>query len=138
MKESFLKYLLLLQLFTLITACKTNQAAAENWIGSWACAQMLVEPNNMPPAPGLAENTLRQIIKVSIGGEHIRLRFSNVFSDQITEFRFLIFYLFLPNLHLFFQFFCIEGLKFSMGFSGLIYCFIFLNWKACLLSFSID
>lgn len=56
----------------------------ENWVGTWACAQMQVEPNNMPPAPGLSENTLRQIIKVSIGGKHMRLRFSNIFSDQPT------------------------------------------------------
>jgi len=92
MIKRYLKYVLLLQFFTLIIGCKANQqqanssekVTAENWVGSWACAQMLVEPNNMPPAPGLAENTLRQIIKVSIGGEHIRFRFSNVFSDQTT------------------------------------------------------
>ena len=91
MIKKYLKYILLLQLFTLIIGCKTNQplvnskkASTENWVGSWACAPMLVEPNNMPPAPGLSENTLRQIIKVSIGGEYIRLRFSNVFSDQTT------------------------------------------------------
>ena len=45
---------------------------------------MLVEPNNMPPAPGLTDNTLRQIIRVSIGGKRLRLRFSNIFSDQPT------------------------------------------------------
>ncbi|WP_343613906.1 SGNH/GDSL hydrolase family protein [Flavobacterium sp.] len=90
--KRYLKYILFLPLFVLIIECKTNQSlinssrksASVNWVGSWACAQMLVEPHNMPPAPGLAENTLRQIIKVSIGGEHIRLRFSNLFSDQPT------------------------------------------------------
>uniref|UniRef100_UPI001FCE2F5D Acetylxylan esterase I n=1 Tax=Flavobacterium johnsoniae TaxID=986 RepID=UPI001FCE2F5D len=35
-----------------------------------------------PPEPGLAQNTLRQIIKVSLGGKQIRMRFSNLFSDQ--------------------------------------------------------
>jgi len=90
--KRYLQYILFLQIFILIAGCKTDQAlvnsseksASENWVGSWACAQMLVEPHNMPPAPGLAENTLRQIIKVSIGGEHVRLRFSNLFSDQAT------------------------------------------------------
>jgi lysophospholipase L1-like esterase len=38
----------------------------------------------MPPAPGLTDNTLRQIIRVSIGGKRLRLRFSNIFSDQPT------------------------------------------------------
>ncbi|PBJ15937.1 SGNH/GDSL hydrolase family protein [Flavobacterium sp. ACN6] len=88
----YLKYILFVQFFVLVMGCKTNQtlvksskkAADVNWVGSWACAQMLVETNNMPPDPGLAENTLRQIIKVSIGGDNIRLRFSNLFSDQPT------------------------------------------------------
>jgi len=87
----YLIYTLILPLFILITGCKSQsvvnssaKANTENWVGSWACAQMLVEPNNMPPAPGLAENTLRQIVKVSIGGENVRLRFSNLFSDQPT------------------------------------------------------
>ncbi len=73
--------------------CKSNQIATtvsteiasnQNWVGTWATAQMLVEPNNMPPAPGLTDNTLRQIIRVSIGGKRMRLRFSNIFSDQPT------------------------------------------------------
>ena len=43
MIKRYLKYILLLQLFTLILGCKTNQplanssekAKAENWVGSW-------------------------------------------------------------------------------------------------------
>lgn len=90
MKKEHFKGLLFLQLFFLV--CHSNQSSVmaqaksktENWVGTWACAQMLVEPNNMPPAPGLSENTLRQIIRVSIGGKRMRLRFSNIFSDQPT------------------------------------------------------
>lgn len=90
MKKKHFKWLLFLQLFFLV--CQSNQSSVmaqsksktENWVGTWACAQMLVEPNNMPPAPGLSENTLRQVIRVSIGGKHMRLRFSNIFSDQPT------------------------------------------------------
>jgi len=33
----------------------------------------------MPPAPGLAGSTLRQVIHVSVGGPRIRVRFSNTF-----------------------------------------------------------
>lgn len=54
----------------------------ENWVGTWATAPQLVEPGNMPPSPGLANNTLRQVVRVSIGGDVLRLRFSNVFSQQ--------------------------------------------------------
>jgi len=87
MKKKHFKGLLFLQLFFLILSCQIlaqSKSKTENWVGTWACAQMLVEPNNMPPAPGLSENTLRQIIRVSIGGKRIRLRFSNIFSDQPT------------------------------------------------------
>lgn len=92
MKKEYFKLLLFSHLFFLVLGCKSGQtpvkvsakAGTENWTGTWATAQMLVEPNNMPPAPGLSENTLRQIIKVSIGGKQLRLCFSNIFSDQPT------------------------------------------------------
>ena len=57
-------------------------AAAENWVGTWGTAPQLVEPNNMPPEPGLTNNTIRQIVCVSIGGETLRLRFTNEFSKE--------------------------------------------------------
>jgi len=92
MKKDYLKWVLFLHLFLLILGCKathteikkTEKANTESWVGTWACAQMLVEPHNMPPVPGLSENTLRQIIRVSVGGKRLRLRFSNIFSDQPT------------------------------------------------------
>ncbi len=57
---------------------------SKKWVGTWATAPQLVEPNNMPPAPGLTNNSLRQIVRVSIGGDTIRLRFSNEFSTNPT------------------------------------------------------
>lgn len=50
---------------------------AATWVGTWASAQQLTEEANEPPAPGLTGNTLRQIVRVSIGGQRLRLRFSN-------------------------------------------------------------
>ena len=50
-------------------------------MGTWATSQQIVEPGNMPPAPGLSGNTLRQVVHVSLGGTQIRTRFSNVFGD---------------------------------------------------------
>jgi lysophospholipase L1-like esterase len=52
------------------------------WVGTWSTAPQLVEPKNMPPAPGLNNNTLRQVVRVSIGGDIMRLRFSNEFSTH--------------------------------------------------------
>jgi lysophospholipase L1-like esterase len=50
---------------------------ATSWFGTWASAQQLTEEANEPPEPGLTGNTLRQIVRVSIGGQRLRLRFSN-------------------------------------------------------------
>src|SRR2546429_6311818 len=44
--------------------------------------QQLVEPRNMPPAPGLAGSTLRQVIHTSTGGPMVRVRFSNAFGSS--------------------------------------------------------
>jgi lysophospholipase L1-like esterase len=59
-----------------------SDAKSKIWTGSWTTAPQLVELKNMPPAPGLANNTFRQIVRVSIGGDLVRLRFTNIFSKD--------------------------------------------------------
>lgn len=54
----------------------------EEWVGTWRTAPQLVEPRNMPPQPGLSHNTLRQVVRVSLGGDSLRVRFSNEFSTS--------------------------------------------------------
>ena len=54
----------------------------ERWVGTWSTAEQLVEPRNLPPEPGLTNNTLRQVIHVSIGGSRLRVKFSNEFSTS--------------------------------------------------------
>lgn len=62
----------------------TNQKGepghGKNMVGTWGTAPQLVETKNMPPEPGLANNTLRQVVRVSIGGKILQLKFSNEFS----------------------------------------------------------
>ena len=58
-----------------------STTADSAWVGTWATSLQIVEPANMPPAPGLSANTLRQVVHVSLGGKSIRVRFSNVFGD---------------------------------------------------------
>ena len=61
-------------------AGSVNSAAGagnEKWVGTWVAAQQLTETSSKPPAPGLTDSTLRQIVHVSIGGTQLRLRFSN-------------------------------------------------------------
>jgi lysophospholipase L1-like esterase len=55
------------------------------WVGTWGAAPQLTEPKNLPPAPGLSDGTLRQIVHVSIGGSRLRVRFSNAFGSGPVE-----------------------------------------------------
>lgn len=56
--------------------------APSKWVGAWSTAPQLVETANMPPSPGLTNNSLRQIVRVSLGGDTLRLRFTNDFSTS--------------------------------------------------------
>ena len=61
---------------------QSNGDSTKKWVGTWATAPQLVEPNNMPPSPGLTNNSLRQVVRVSIGGDTLRVKFSNEFSTS--------------------------------------------------------
>ena len=52
------------------------------WVGTWACGPQTTEQGNLPPAPGLNGNTLRQAIHVTLGGRRLRLRLSNEFGTN--------------------------------------------------------
>lgn len=70
-------------LILLLTFCFNTFNYSQNlkWVGTWTTAPQLVETGNNPPSPGLSNNTLRQIVRVSIGGDSLRIRFSNEFSS---------------------------------------------------------
>ena len=77
--------LLIVLLLSACSGSKTVSTGNKGWVGTWSTAPQLVEPHNMPPEPGLTENTLRQTVRVSIGGGVVRLRFSNAFSKSPVE-----------------------------------------------------
>lgn len=52
-------------------------AQSDIWVGSWSTANYAAGAGNVPPSPFLANNTLRQIVRVSIGGNTLRIKFSN-------------------------------------------------------------
>lgn len=57
---------------------------SSNWVTTWGCAPQLTEPGNLPPVP-LANRTLRQFVRTTVGGKHLRVRFANIFgTDAIT------------------------------------------------------
>lgn len=55
----------------------TANGQSKIWVGSWSCANYAAGANNTPPSPFLANNTLRQIVRVSIGGDSLRVKFTN-------------------------------------------------------------
>ncbi|HSC52945.1 MAG TPA: SGNH/GDSL hydrolase family protein [Phnomibacter sp.] len=81
-----IKYLSIIICTTVVScaATKSNLSTQSDkkWLTTWATAPQLVEPNNLAPEPGLSYNTLRQIVRISVGGKKIRLRFSNQYSKD--------------------------------------------------------
>jgi lysophospholipase L1-like esterase len=57
----------------------TGAQAAERWVGSWATSQQIPEERNALAAQDLDDATLRQTVRLSIGGERLRVRLSNAF-----------------------------------------------------------
>jgi len=60
-------------------------AQTRDWVTTWATALQIAEPHNRPPEPGLAGNSFRQIVQVSIGGKALRLHLSNLFNADPTD-----------------------------------------------------
>ncbi|MEH3120439.1 MAG: SGNH/GDSL hydrolase family protein [Sphingomonas phyllosphaerae] len=54
-------------------------ARACSWQAAWASAQMTPQGENVLPANALRDATLRQVVRPSIGGARVRVRFSNAY-----------------------------------------------------------
>jgi lysophospholipase L1-like esterase len=55
-------------------------AAAERcWLAAWASAQQVPEERNALPSADLTDATLRQVVRLSLGGQRFRVRVSNLF-----------------------------------------------------------
>ena len=61
---------------------QSGSGTAKKWVGTWSTGVQLVETRNNPPSPGLTGNSLRQVVRVSIGGEALRVKFSNEYSKS--------------------------------------------------------
>ncbi|MBB5711012.1 SGNH/GDSL hydrolase family protein [Sphingomonas xinjiangensis] len=53
--------------------------AGERWVASWGSAQMIPLDENALPAARASDVTLRQVVRLSVGGKRLRVRFSNAF-----------------------------------------------------------
>lgn len=74
-------------LFTLVAGLAAHAAPPAEWRPAWSPALQLVEPRNLPPAPGLDGRALRQEIRLARGGEEFRVTVSNLFGDAPLEIR---------------------------------------------------
>ena len=62
-------------------------SSAQNWVGTWATAPQTVVKSFMPYNNCMTNRSVRQVVKVSIGGDVIRLKLSNIYSMQPVEIR---------------------------------------------------
>ena len=76
----------LLVLFIVFCAISTY-SLAQNWVGTWATAPQTVVRSFMPYNNCMTNRSVRQVVKVSIGGDVIRLKLSNIYSMQPVEIR---------------------------------------------------
>ena len=85
-KDSFF-YAIVLVSLTVVSGCAQEmlvdrQVWDSHWVGTWASSAQEVEAKLMPPEfQQLNDTTLRQVVRVSVGGEMLRVRFSNAFAD---------------------------------------------------------
>jgi lysophospholipase L1-like esterase len=67
-----------------LTALTGNLLAQTKWVATWATSpEPLVSGQSgfNPPAIGLANNSARQVLRVSIGGDTLRMRFTNEYTN---------------------------------------------------------
>ena len=57
----------------------------EKWIATWGTAMLTAGMEQTPMNPGLKDSTVRQQIRVSVGGDRIRLVLSNEYGERDLE-----------------------------------------------------
>jgi len=80
-----LRLLLALMALGLSGAIAAAQAPGERWVAAWATSQQIPEERNALAEADLRSATLRQIVRVQIGGPRLRVRLSNAFGTAPLE-----------------------------------------------------
>lgn len=62
------------------TVSAKDNAANQHWVGTWSTSPM--SPSIFAPPPSFNDQTLRQIVHITIGGDLLRVRFSNSFGNE--------------------------------------------------------
>jgi lysophospholipase L1-like esterase len=84
------KVLASILLFVLATVLPGAMASAQSttqiWLGSWAASQQIPEPRNTLPPDDLRDATVRQIVRLSVGGTTLRVHITNAFGTEPLKF----------------------------------------------------
>lgn len=70
-----------------MTAGAGNGNSVHRWTGTWAAAPQIARGVDMPQNNDLSYSSLREIVRVSVGGHALRLRLSNEYSGEPVEIR---------------------------------------------------
>lgn len=67
-------------LLTVMGGCEKAPERTEGWHASWGMAAQQAGDSEIPTTVSLKENTLRQLITPTLGGDKLRLTISNEYS----------------------------------------------------------
>ena len=85
--SNFARMMKRLLVFLMVFCALSTYSFAQNWVGTWATAPQTVVKSFMPYNNCMSNRSVRQVVKVSIGGDVIRLKLSNIYSMQPVEIR---------------------------------------------------
>ena len=85
--SNFARMMKRLLVFLMVFCALSTYSFAQNWVGTWATAPQTVVRSFMPYNNCMTNRSVRQVVKVSIGGNVIRLKLSNIYSMQPVEIR---------------------------------------------------
>lgn len=81
MFETAIALCIVLSLWTSVAASGAD--SSKHWVGTWAAAPYNTTSDaNNKPSGALDEKSMRQIVRVSIGGDTVRVKFSNITCSQ--------------------------------------------------------
>jgi lysophospholipase L1-like esterase len=81
-KSAILILAILVAVILNLTASAENSKAGGHWVSAWSTAVHAPLPfPGLPPPPVFENQTIRMVVKPTIGGERVRVRFSNVFGS---------------------------------------------------------
>ena len=85
--SNFARMMKRLLVFLMVFCALSTYSLSQNWVGTWATAPQTVVRSFMPYNNCMTNRSVRQVVKVSIGGDVIRLKLSNIYSMQPVEIR---------------------------------------------------